>query len=294
MPSWQGKSKGSPLGYRIFVWVLRNFGVLPAYFLLRSVVLHYLLFSYKSSKAVYYYFHKRLGYNSVKSFFKIYRNYYSFGQSIIDKVVMMAGIKNRFTFNFDGEENLHKIVALKKGGLLLSCHIGNWEIAGNLLKRLETNVHIVMFDGEHEKIKKYIKGVTGERSVNVIIIKSDLSHIYEISEAFKNNELVCMHADRFLEGNKTLTANFLGEDALFPMGPFVLATTFKVPVSFVFAMKESWYHYHFFSSEIKEYAYANGRTNVMQQMLNEFVLEMESKVKRYPVQWYNYYNFWQK
>lgn len=293
MPSWQGKSKGSPLGYRIFVWVLRNFGVMPAYFLLRSVVLHYLLFSYRSSKAIYYYFHKRLGYNFLRSFFNIYRNYYAFGQSIIDKVVMMAGIPNKFTFHFDGRHNLEKIVSLKKGGLLLSCHIGNWEVAGHWLKHLNTKVHIVMFDGEHEKIKQYITGVTGERSVNVIVIKEDLSHIYEISEAFERNELVCMHADRFLDGNKTMKANFLGEEANFPMGPFVLATTFKVPVTFVFAMKETWKHYHLFASEIKEYGQGK-RDEIMQKMLNEFVAEMETKVRRYPVQWFNYYNFWQQ
>lgn len=294
MPSWQGKSKGSPLGYRIFVWVLRNFGVMPAYVLLRTVVLHYLLFSYKSSKPIYHYFHKKLGFNVASSLFKLYGNYYSFGQSIIDKVVLMAGIRNKFTFNFDGEANLRKMVELKKGGLLLSCHIGNWEIAGNLLKRLNTKVHIVMFDGEHEKIKKIVNDVTGQRSVHIITIKNDLSHIYEISEAFKNNELVCIHADRFLEGNKTLTANFLGENARFPMGPFVLATTFKVPVSFVFAMKETRSHYHFFASNIREYGSMAGKASVMQEMLNDFVAEMENKVKKYPLQWYNYYNFWKQ
>lgn len=31
----------------------------------------------------------------------------------------------------------------------------------------------------------------------------------------------------------------------------------------------------------------------MQRMLNDFVAEMEVKVKQYPLQWYNYYNFWQ-
>ncbi len=294
MPSWQGKSKASPLGYRIFVWVLRNFGVMPAYVLLRTVVLHYLLFSYKSSKPIYYYFHKKLGLNVISSLLKLYSNYYSFGQSIIDKVVLMAGLPNKFTFNFDGEANLRKMVELKKGGLLLSCHIGNWEIAGNLLKRLNTKVHIVMFDGEHEKIKKIVNDVTGERSVHVITIKNDLSHIYEISDAFKNNELVCMHADRFLEGNKTLTANFLGENARFPMGPFVLATTFKVPVSFVFAMKETPRHYHLFAGNIKEYNGVAGKASAMQTMLNDFVAEMETKVKKYPVQWYNYYNFWKQ
>lgn len=294
MPSWQGKSKGSPLGYRIFVWVLRNFGVTPAYGLLRTVVLHYLLFSYRSSKPIYHYFHKKMGFGMFKSLVSLYRNYYSFGQSIIDKVVMMAGIRNKFTFNFEGEENLHKMVELKRGGLLLSCHIGNWEIAGNLLKRLNTKVHIVMFDGEHEKIKKIVSGVTGERSVQVIIIKNDLSHIYAISEAFKNNELVCMHADRFLETNKTLNALFLGGEARFPMGPFVLATTFKVPVSFVFAMKEGRRHYHLFSSNIKEYTGSTARAARMQEMLGDYITEMENKVKKYPLQWYNYYNFWQQ
>lgn len=44
MSSWHGKSKGTPLGYRIFVWVLKNFGVLPAYFLLRFVVVYYFFF----------------------------------------------------------------------------------------------------------------------------------------------------------------------------------------------------------------------------------------------------------
>lgn len=293
MPSWQGKSKGTPLGYRIFVAVLKNFGVLPAYFLLRFVALYYFLFSFKSSKTTFQYFHQKLGYSRAKSLVKLYHNYYQFGQSIIDKVVVMADIPNKFTFNFDGEENLREIASLGKGGLLLSAHIGNWEIAGHLLKRLNTRINIVMFDGEHQQIKEYITGVTGKRNVHVIVIKNDLSHIYEISDAFKNNELVCMHADRFIEGNKTLTTNFLGEAARFPMGPFVLAAKFKVPVSFVFAMKEGNLHYHFFASAIKEYAHI-AKERVMQEMLTDFAGEMEKKVKQYPGQWYNYYNFWQQ
>ena len=292
MPAWQGKSKGTPLGYRIFVSILKIGGVFPAYLLLRFVTLYYFLFSYKSSKQIFHFFRHRLGFGAFSSFFKLYKNYYLFGQSLIDKVVVMSGINNTFTYNFDGEENLRKIVEMKRGGLLLSAHIGNWEIAGHLLKRLGTRINIVMFDGEQEQIKQYLNSVTGERNVHVIVIKNDLSHIYEISDAFKNNELVCMHADRFVEGNKTLSSNLLGEKAKFPMGPFVLAAKFKVPVSFVFAMKETNLHYHFFASAIKEYNDVKKET-AMQSMLDDFANEMENKVKQYPEQWYNYYNFWQ-
>jgi predicted LPLAT superfamily acyltransferase len=292
MSSWQGKSKGTPLGYRIFVWILKSFGVQPAYFLLRFVAFYYFLFSYKSSRQVVSLYRRKLGYGRLAAIVKLYRNYYLLGQSIIDKVVMMSGIKNKFSFNFDGEENLRNIAGLQKGGILLSAHIGNWDIAGHLLKRLETRINIVLFDGEHEQIKEYLEGVTGKKEVNVIVIKKDLSHIYEISDAFKNNELVCMHADRYLEGNKTLTTNFLGEKAKFPLGPFLLASTFKVPVSYVFAVKESRLHYHFFASPARTYSHAV-RETVWQEMLEDYAREMETKVKKYPEQWYNYYNFWQ-
>ncbi|HTL09027.1 MAG TPA: hypothetical protein VL307_12235 [Chitinophagaceae bacterium] len=292
MPSWQGKSKGNPLGYRIFVSILKNWGVAPAYALLRVVVLYYFLFSVGSSKLIFHYFHKKLHYSRWSSLGLLYRNYYRLGQSLIDKVVIMSGIRNKFTFNFEGEEHLRQMIEMKKGGLLLSAHLGNWEIAGHLLKRLNTRIHIVMYDGEHQQIKRYMETVTGKRSMQVIIIREDLSHIYAISEALKNNELVCIHADRFVEGNKTMTAPFLGAPARFPAGPFVLATTLKVPLSFVFAFKETASHFHLYASEVKTYQGSN-KAVVMETVLADFVQQMEQKARQYPEQWFNYYNFWQ-
>ena len=292
MPSWQGKSKGKPWGYRIFVKILNACGVKPAYILLRFVSLHYLVFSFKTTKSTYNYFHKHIGYGPIKSILKAYKNYNLLGQSIIDKVVLMSGIPNKFTFNFDGRQNLKDIAAMGQGGLLLSAHIGSWEVAGQLLGSITTVINIVVFDGEKESIKDYMESITGKSTVNFIVIKNNLSHIFQIHDALSKNELVCMHADRYLEGNKTLTTRFLDDDAKLPLGPFLLASKFKVPVVFVFAMKESTYHYHFFASEIKDYLHLN-KEEAIYQILADFVKEMEQKVKRYPEQWYNYYNFWQ-
>lgn len=291
MSSWQGKSKGAPAGYRIFVWVLKTAGVSTAYFLLRIVVLYYFFFSPKASGHIYRLYRQKLGYGRLASVRRVYRNYFLLGQGLIDKVVMMAGIKNNFSFDFDGEENLQKIATLQKGGILLSAHIGNWDIAAHLFTRLETPINIVLYDGEHEEIKRYLESVTGKRKMNIIVIKNDLSHIYAISEAFAKNELVCMHADRFLEGNKTMTADFMGTPARFPLGPFLLASKFKVPVSFVFAVKENKRHYHLFAGAAKEYTNPDKQAG-MQEMLNDFVKAMEQKLKQYPEQWFNYYHFW--
>lgn len=265
---------------------------MPAYFLLCFVTLYYLIFSYKSTKAIFNYFHKRHNYNIIKSVYKVYVNYNLLGQTLIDKVVIMSGIPNKFTFELDGINNLHNIAALKKGGLLLTAHIGNWETARHLLNDIDARINVVVFDGEDEGIKEYMESLVGKSVLNLIVIKDDMSHIFEISNAFLNDELVCMPADRFLESNKTKTVKFLGADARLPLGPFMLAAKFQVPVSFVYGMKESTFHYHFFASEVKEYMDLEQDVAV-EQMMTDFVEDMELKVKRYPEQWYNYYEFWQ-
>ena len=151
-------------------------------------------------------------------------------------------------------------------------------------------MNIVMFDGEQERIKSYMDSVTGRRSAKIILIKEDLSHIYAIQEALQQNEFVCMHADRFMEGNKTISAILLNKPARFPAGPFLLANAFRVPVSFVFAMKETALHYHFYASLPRIYPKPQPGISGMPE---DFCAQMEVMVKKYPVQWYNYYDFWE-
>jgi predicted LPLAT superfamily acyltransferase len=292
MPRWQGKSKGTPLGYRIFIFVCKTFGLASAYLLLRFVAFYYFVFSTTSSKAIYNYF-KRLGYGSRKSFIGIYKNYYLFGQTLIDKRAVFAGIKNQFTYHFDGIENLKQMVSMGRGGILLSAHVGNWEMAGHHLHHLHTKINIVMFDGEHEKIKKYLEGL-GEKSFHPIVIKQDMAHVYQMGAALANNELVCMHADRFLEGNKTLSMNFLGEEAFFPAGPFLMAAGFNVPVCRVYAFKETAQHYHYFGSQLDQRKEGENKSDFALRLAHNYVQDLENKINQYPLQWFNYYDFWKK
>jgi predicted LPLAT superfamily acyltransferase len=292
MPSWQGKSRGNRTGFRIFVWVLKHGGLPSAYLLLRFVACYFFIFSGKAFLFQYDFFRRRLGFSTWRSFWSIYKNYYWFGQTIIDKIVLTSGIKNPFRFEFEGEENLREMVKQNKGGLLLSAHTGNWEIAGHLLKRLGTDMHIVMYDGEQQQIKDYLESITEKHSARIILIKEDLSHIYAIQEALTNNGFVCMHADRFLEGNKTLTGNLLNKPARFPAGPFLLAHSFHSPVSFVFAMKDHAFDYHFYASQAK--IYSGSRDSSILEMLQDYCAAMEETIRKYPLQWYNYYEFWEK
>lgn len=292
MPEWKGQSRGNKLGYKIFVAICRSIGLGPAYLVLRFVALYYFLFSWKTSAGLYSYFRQRHGYSVIRSVLNIYTNYYRFGQILLDRFVIMSAIDNNFTYHFDGEENLLGIVGQRKGGILLSGHIGNWEVAGHFLQRLNTTVHVVMFDGEHQKIKEYVEEVTGGRKFNVIPVKDDLSHVYAIGEALQKNELVCMHADRYVDTTKTKAFDFMGQPALFPMGPFMLAAIFDVPVSIVFAFKETPTHYHFYGSHPLRRKENEPKQEYIARLMTLFIRQMETMIKMYPEQWFNYYNFW--
>ena len=289
MPSWTGKTKGGLLGYQIFVFILNFFGLAFAYFILRIVAFYYLLFSRKSFKVIFHYFRTKFKYNVFTAFRKTYQNHFIFGQTLIDKTVLFSGIKNNFTFHFDGEHHLRKMAEDKTGGILISAHMGNWDIAGNFLNKIENNFNVVMYDEEHQKIKQYMDNVYKNKKVNIIGIKNDLSHIIKINLALGDKEFICIHGDRFIQGSKTFTKSFLGEDAEFPAGPFSIASKFRVPVAFVYAVKEGNYHYHLFCTPPKVY-----ESGSAEEIIQDYITNLESMTRRYPEQWFNYFDFWKK
>jgi predicted LPLAT superfamily acyltransferase len=292
MSSWEGKTRGGVLGYKIFVWTLKYLGLRFAYFLLSFVVIYFLATSGKAFNAIFHFYSKVMKYNRAKAFLSIYRNYYMFGQILLDKIAMIAGFQQRFTFNFEGEEYLRQ---MHDGGLLVSAHVGNWEIAGQLLSRLEKRIHIILFDAEHQRIKGYLSDVMSNRNVSFIVIRDDFSHLLEIKQALANKEIIAMHGDRFIEGNKTILLEFMGSAAAFPIGPINMAAKFNVPVSFVFAVKESRSHYHFYATPLTTVAFSTNqkqREDNFRRALEIYVAKFEEILFKYPLQWFNYYDFW--
>lgn len=292
MSSWDGKSKSGTLGYRILVFILKNFGIPPTYFVLRFVAFHYFLFSRKSNKTLNEYFKFRLGWAKWKRIRSRYLNYYVFAQTLVDRVAIISGLGTNFTFDFDGEENLVELIENGRGGLLLGAHVGNWEIAGYLLKRLKTRINVVVYEGENQEIKKLLDNVKGSHGVNYIVMKNDMSHIYEIAAAIQSGELICMHADRYFPASQKIAIEFLGQEAYFPSGPFALSVGFKVPVTYVYAVKGSPFHYHLSSTRPKIYENQQDRNVAIQTAVEDFVKEAERILLKFPLQWFNYYDFW--
>ncbi|GAA0188492.1 lipid A biosynthesis acyltransferase [Fulvivirga kasyanovii] len=284
MSSWKGKTRGGLLGYQIFIYILKKSGVSAAYVLLRIVACYYVIFAPKSTSAIYSYFRDILGFNRLKACQAVYKSYYIFGQTLIDKIAIGSGQSDEFQYTFDGVEHLETLK--ETGGVVISAHLGNWEIAGFLLDKIKLTTNILIYEAEHEKIKNYLDQVMKDRKVNIIAIKNDLSHIFKINTALRNKEVICMHGDRFTSGGRVVRKVFMGKNAFFPLGPFTIATKLKVPYSFAYAVRGKGKTYHLSATPIQN------AESTAEELLDQYVEHLETKMKQTPLQWFNYYDFW--
>ena len=133
-----------------------------------------------------------------------YRSYYIFGQTIIDKVAISCGLSDKFSYNFDGIDNIKKLVDQKKGGILLSSHVGNFEMSQFIFNELNENntINFLTRDTENQGIKKYLESVTSKSRIKFILVSDNLSHIFEIEAALSRNEIICMTGDRYIKNSK--------------------------------------------------------------------------------------------
>lgn len=285
---WDGKSRGTVFGFKVFVFFIKNFGIQAAYNLMHLPVPYFCLFSRKNVRGLRFYFRKHLKYSWFKTVISIYKTYYVFGQTLVDKIAISSGLRNDYTYEFDGEHLIQEALELKKGGILISAHIGNFDLAQYFFKgRLtDASISIIITDQDHEHIKDYLSQYLKKDEMQFIIVKDDLSHIFEIHAALAQNRIICIAGDRYLDNTKCMEVELLGEKAKFPMGPFHLGSRLNVPVLFVYVMREPKRHYHLYARRVEV------KPRNAQDLLEKYAENVTQIVQKYPLQWFNFYDFW--
>lgn len=288
MAEWEGKSKGTVTGYKIFIFLIKNAGLNAAYILLAFVSFYYFVFNRKQTKIIYQYFRKRHGQNAFQSLISTYRNNFVFGQTIVDKVAIAAGLENKFTYEFDGIENIRQLAKDDSAGIMISAHVGNFELAQHFMGEFDKKIYLVTTDEEREAIKSLLDNVMAKPKVEFIIVNEDLSHIFEINKVIEEKQMICFTGDRFFPNTKTLEGEFLGEAAKFPAGTFLISSRLQTPVLFVYVMRERNRHYHLYARKAE---FKNRDAN---SLLEAYTKSIEKILEKYPLQWFNYYDFWNK
>jgi predicted LPLAT superfamily acyltransferase len=237
-----------------------------------------------------------------------YRHFYSFGRILIDRVAIAGKGVSRFQFEFEGEEYIRSALREGKGAVLVTAHVGNWEAAAHLLRRLEAPVNIVALQAEERRLQQYFGRVIDNRHLTVIPADGSSEAALAIMAALKRGELVAVQADRFLDTQAADGAEFavprgreemipfLGEPAQFSTGPFVAAAVAGAPLIHAFAIREGTYRYHLraFPPERVAFGDRQDRARMLREWMGLFVQRLEGTLREHPLQWLNFYDFWER
>ena len=290
--SGTGKLRGGTFGVRFFVTALRLLGVRLTYVLLVPVVLTLSFISPDIAATME--FHRRMfgPAGALRRRWIVIKHFFSFGRAIIDRTAILAGMTKRFSFAFDGEQHLRDAVTGGKGVLLLTAHVGNWEVAGQLISRIDVPVNVTGFDNEDPAVRELLTKASKQK-FKLIPLSGAPTDVIELVAALRRGELVCMLGDRAY-GGPTARVPFLGDAASFPVGPYVLAAIAGAPLVQVFSLREPGGHYHFFGFPPVPPVHPprHERDAHLRQCAAQFAANLESIVKRDPLQWYNFFPFW--
>lgn len=280
---WSGRSRGGSFGYRFFVMLIRRLGIGASYTFLSLIVIYFIPFAPKATKAIWRYNRRILKYGRVKSSLKLYSHYYVFGQTIIDKIAINNGLAHKYKFEFEHYKQF--IEQLDKGSIvIIGGHIGCWEIGSQFFGDYSSRLNVVMFDGEYKKIKEVVQAMNTKYRI-IAINEGGIESLIRIKQAIDKGDYVCFQGDRFIDKNNTCKVRFMGHDALFPLGPSLLASKFKTSVVFYFAIREAGRRYRFKFSMLEP-----GLSQP--EILKSYVEKVEQVVSEYPQQWFNFFDLW--
>ena len=286
---WKGRTDGLPWMIRSLVAVMRVLDRRAIYLVMALIVPFYMIFNHKGYKAIYRFFRQRLGLGPLKSFLKVYANHFRFGQVIVDRYAAFAG--KRFRFAFDGNDMFLAMLNEPGGFVQLSSHIGNYEMVGYSLTSTTKKINGLFYGGESEVMMEFRRKILSMHNIGLIEVNGSMEHIFQMNAAIDRGEIVSMTGDRMLGSPKSFRCQFMGADANFPMGPFALAVQKEVPIVAVFCMRGKWGVYNVYVRKITAAPGLPPRAS-MQDMAQKFAAELESIVRLYPTQWFNYYDFW--
>lgn len=294
----ENKDFGSPTGMKILAFLMR---ILPLRFVyavaMIPVIWYYVTKPQgRSSSRIY---QKMLGltHGPLRSFFFGLAQARAFSHVILDNMYLGLFGADRFHIEESGTEIFRGALSSGKGLILLSAHVGNWHLAINFLGNTRTKVHLVTDELRHKEVQRQMDRAK-ESSDHLVIHNqvSDPGLIFELRHALSRGEVVILAGDRATAKGRRTLIPFLAGNAWFPTNPFALAEATGAPVCTALTFRKGMQRYVCYGIGPFNPDDLNPTTNKSQRaenMARHFARDLEEHLRKFPEQWFNFYNFWQ-
>ena len=191
------------------------------------------------------------------------------------------------------DEDLSRALNEGRGAVVVTGHLGNWDIAAKALRHYGRKMNLVMAREGNPTIGSLAED--SREGGGLRIIRSDASPFssLEMIKALRRNEIVAIQLDRSLAKDRTEKIPLFGYEAEFPIGPFVLASIAQAPIIPVFVPRLGRRSYQIrVGSRVQLEAGGHREPELLSNAMKKVVSELEEVISDHPTQWFQFQPFW--
>jgi predicted LPLAT superfamily acyltransferase len=287
------RKRGNRIGFWFFHFAVRLFGLAGAYGLLYFVAAYYLVFDRAAVKASLAYVRRRFPlHGRLKRLLDVYLLFINQGKSLIDRYYVLAGGPD-IQIDIVGMDRLRTLLGGNRGLILLTAHVGNWQVAMTALRKLGKTVHLLMRREDNPAVRASLNIGSEGNAVRILYTDDGLGGVIEAMKAIEKGDLISIMGDRAYDFS-AMEAPLLGGTVRFPYGAFTIAAAAQCPVVVLLSAKTGTKRYVVDVSNVIDPP--SGRREDKQKQVQECVARFACVLQEYsaehPYQWFVFRDMW--
>ena len=223
---------------------------------------------------------KRMSREIFRNFAKYLVDFFSFSRidkDYINKIVKMEGLSN-----------IDEALSAGKGVIMLSAHMGNWELGGAALGLTGYQLSAVVLTHRDKRINDFFN--RQRMSVNFKPIEFGMA-LKGCYRTLRENGLLALLGDRDFTKNG-ITMDFFGHPAFVPKGPAIFSHRIGSAIVPCFMIREIDDNFTLFIEKPIYPVPGENEEECVTSLTKIYLAVIESYVRRYPEQWYIFKNIW--
>lgn len=227
----------------------------------------------------------------------VYQQFAAFGEAIADRFAVWQQKIQYRDLILDDPDNVYAAIRQKgaRGEIFICSHLGNVEICRALVSHHQGFKMNVLVHNQHAKMFNQALKKAGASDINLIQVNElDAEKMLQLAQRLEAGEWLAIAADRVpVRGDKTVNVSFLGFQAAFPQGVWLLAHLLKAKTNTLFVLKKNG-RYHLI---LRRFADApdwkrHERATAIAQSAQRYADELAHHAAQVPLQWFHFYSFW--
>ena len=225
---------------------------------------------------------------------RIFRTIRTFSWCLSERYERLA-TERRFLIGGEGLEHWRELNASGQGFILVTAHIGAWEVGSMLPSFQEARrVHVVREAETDPRAQRFISELLRSRAGDLYTthFAEDPQLGVDLLDALRRGEIVALQGDRPRNGGRTADISLFGRPFPVPVGPVALARAAGVPILPVFVFREGRKRYRCSMRPLIRVGGNGTRQAEIDQALQRFSGELEWAISHRPHQWFCFRKLW--